>query len=117
MANTTDGKKAEIKKVDISIPQVQAWLKEGIDRDAIGQKLGLNKSDIKDLFMHKNLKGLKVNRPRPKKERPFTIVDEGEPASTKTGTDSEASENGNENGASLEGATQGATAQTQGDWR
>jgi hypothetical protein len=48
-------------------------LKDGLTREAIGEKYGLNKSAVKRLFQKKHLKNKKTIKP---KEDPFDFVDD-----------------------------------------
>lgn len=52
--------KEEKPKVRLTITQVKNDLALGIDRDGIAEKYGLTKGDVKKLFQHPSLKGLKV---------------------------------------------------------
>ena len=65
--------KAPKEKVKVSIPQVLGWLKEGKDRREIAKILGLNFTQLKALFKHKDLIGKKVHNNR---TDAFEIVEE-----------------------------------------
>lgn len=130
MANeqaTTDNK----PKVELTIGQIKEDLKNGIDRNGIKEKYGLRRVDVMRLFQNKELKGLKVHRPRPASSKSkatigFVLKDDSGnditstvfPAA-KTSTDEAAStENGNgntgDNQVEAEATAQPATQEATG---
>ena len=48
-------------------------LKDGLTRDAIGEKYGLDKTGVKELFQNKHLKNKKTHKP---KESRFILIDD-----------------------------------------
>lgn len=59
------------KKITLSVSNIKADLKAGLDRQAIGEKYGLLPFEVKQLFQNPALKGLKV-----KKAVSFELVDD-----------------------------------------
>jgi hypothetical protein len=60
-AKVKKAKKEPKAKVKVSIPEVLKWLEDGLDRKEIAAKLGLNFTQLKALFQHKDLKGKKTH--------------------------------------------------------
>lgn len=63
------------EKVQLTISSLQEDLKQGLDRDAIAVKYGITKADVKRIFEHPNLKGLRV-----RKAPSFVLIDDVTPA-------------------------------------
>jgi hypothetical protein len=62
----------------ITISGIITDLENGIDRDGIAIKYGLDKSEVKTMFLHPALKGKRVKKNRVKELR-FTLVDDVTP--------------------------------------
>ena len=62
----------------ITISGIITDLENGIDRDGIAIKYGLDKSEFKTMFLHPALKGKRVKKNRVKELR-FTLVDDVTP--------------------------------------
>tara|TARA_R110000765_G_scaffold19355_1_gene50859 strand:- start:122 stop:541 length:420 start_codon:yes stop_codon:yes gene_type:complete len=62
----------------ITISGIITDLENGIDRDGIAKKYGLDKSEVKTMFLHPALKGKRVKKNRVKELR-FTLVDDVTP--------------------------------------
>lgn len=67
-------------QVKVTIPQIKGYLEEGMTRKQIGEKLSLSMSDVKRLFEHEQLQGL-----RAKKQPGFLVVDEHDYSDTMGG--------------------------------
>lgn len=67
------------EKVKVSVAGIRQDLKDGIDRAGIAKKYDLTKADVKRIFEHKDLKGLKV-RPTPG----FEFIEDGTSVDTTT---------------------------------
>ena len=71
--------------VQITISAVQEMLAQGHDREAIRLHFGLNKADLKRVFMNPKLKGKKVKKSSEQKAK-FVLVDDTDSATTETAT-------------------------------
>ena len=66
---------APAPKVQLTISMILQHLKDGMTRDQIGEKYGLNKAQVKILFRHPKLKFKKTILP---KDLPFELTDDTE---------------------------------------
>jgi len=66
---------APAPKVQLTISMILQHLKDGMTRDDIGTKYGLNKAQVKILFRHPKLKFKKTILP---KDLPFELTDDTE---------------------------------------
>jgi len=69
------------QNVQLKVSEILQHLKDGLTREDIGEKYGLNGAQVKRLFLHPKLKFKKTIS---KKEDPFVLEDDTEETSTAT---------------------------------
>lgn len=92
MSETVKATETAKEKVKVSKAQVKAWLKEGLSREEIGERYGLNRANRIRMFQDPELKGLK-SKQKPSVFNSFVFEDEAESkdkAETKTEDKTEA---------------------------
>lgn len=67
------------EKIQLTVQGVLEDLQNGLTREDIGEKYGLNKAEVKRVFQHPKLKNKKTIKPR---EERFILIDEEEESST-----------------------------------